>query len=92
MAANRDSFRGCHRSAGMELPLVCIAGLGLAERDELSPYLPSSSGVGIKSGWKAGNRKVALGLGSRARVGIMAVAVYESLGVFFSCTRSLRHG
>lgn len=50
----------------------------------------SSSGVGSRSGWKAGNLKVALGLGSRANGGVMATAGWKVVGV--SSNYSLRHG
>jgi hypothetical protein len=41
----------------------------------------SSSGVGSRSGWKAGNLKVALGLGSRANGGVMTTAGCKVVGV-----------
>jgi hypothetical protein len=53
---NRASFLGCHLSAGIVLPFCCGAWEGLAVRDELWPY--SSSGIGMRSGWKAGNLNV----------------------------------
>lgn len=52
------------------LPLGCGAWTGLALRDELKGY--SSSGMGSRSGWKAGNLKVALGLESRPEIEAMA--------------------
>jgi hypothetical protein len=42
-------------------------------REELRPK--SSSGVGIKSGWKAGNLNVVCGLGSRAFAEAIACGV-----------------
>ena len=41
-------------------------------RDELWPY--SSSGIGMRSGWKAGNLKVWCGLESRADADVIATA------------------
>tara|TARA_R110002003_G_scaffold214_9_gene16088 strand:- start:21743 stop:21958 length:216 start_codon:yes stop_codon:yes gene_type:complete len=51
---------------------------GLADREELNGK--SSSGMGIRSGWKAGNLNVACGLESRSDVGAMATALEVFVG------------
>jgi hypothetical protein len=79
MCPNRESRLGCHRSApGIALPLGCGAGEGLPLRDELWPY--SSSSSGMRSGWKAGNLNVWLGLGSRADVSVIATVLEGVVG------------
>jgi hypothetical protein len=62
------------------LPLGCAASEGLPVREELRPYSYSSSGIGMRSGWKAGNLNVVCGLGSRAEEGAMANALGVSRG------------
>jgi hypothetical protein len=56
-----ESLLGCHRSEE-DVPFAC-GGFGLGEREELSPC-DSSSCVGSRSGWKAGNLKVVCALES----------------------------
>lgn len=56
-----ESLRGCHRSEE-EVPFACC-GFGLGEREEVSPC-GSSSCVGSRSDWNAGNLKVACALES----------------------------
>jgi hypothetical protein len=62
------------------LPLACTASEGLPVREELRPYSYSSSGIGMRSGWKAGNLNVVCGLGSRAEEDAMASALGVSRG------------
>lgn len=53
-------------------PFACGACAGLVERDDVRPHSKPSSGMGVRSGWKAGNLKVWLGLGSRLDEDAMA--------------------
>lgn len=91
-APNLESLRGCHRSADAVLPFPGAARLGLPDRDELKPKW-SSSGMGNRSGWKAGNLKVAFGLASLADadVDVIAMAVGGAGGVSKGCSSSHRY-
>jgi hypothetical protein len=82
------SLRGCHLSDGALLFERCLrAGLGV--RDELSPN-GSSSWVGRRSGWNAGNLKVAFGFESSGDAETIARAVRRSWRVRYVVREAMR--
>jgi hypothetical protein len=75
------SLRGCHLPSSA-LPFCSVGGFGLGVRDELTPN-GSSSCVGSRSGWKAGNLKVACGGGSTGDADAIAATAREYDRGFF---------